>query len=68
MVRRSVPASSKWVAPLWRIRCGETLLRMPARFRASAQARHTILSVIGCSQSRCRREGNSQVRGLSQRQ
>ena len=38
---------------------GVTLLRMPARFRASVQARHTILSVIGCSQSRCIREGTA---------
>ena len=36
MVRRSVPASSRCVAQLWRIRCGETLLPMPARLRGFA--------------------------------
>src|SRR6185503_19475192 len=47
MVRRSVPASSRWVAQLCRTRCGETLLRMPAFFAAWVHARHTILSLMG---------------------
>jgi hypothetical protein len=67
MVRRSVPASSRCVAQLWRSSEGWTFLPMPARFRASVQTRHTILSVIGCSRSRCMREGNRYVSGLSQR-
>jgi hypothetical protein len=40
-----------------RTRCGETALRMPAFFAACVHASHTTLSVIGCWQSRCRREG-----------
>ena len=68
MVRRSVPASSRCVAQLWRTRWGVTLLRMPALLAASLQVRHTILSVIGCSESRCMREGNRYVCGLSHRQ
>ncbi len=31
-VRKSVPASNKWVAQLWRSVCGVTRLRMPASF------------------------------------
>ena len=35
---------------------------------ASEQMRHTVLSVIGCSESRSVREGNRYVSGLSHRQ
>src|SRR5271169_975422 len=47
MVRRSVPASNKWVAQLWRSVCGVTRLRMPARCAASLHAIQTVLSEIG---------------------
>src|SRR6266699_5572065 len=49
MVRRSVPASNKWVAQLWRSVCGVTRLQMPARCAASLHAIHTVLSEIGWS-------------------
>src|ERR1035438_4332688 len=49
MVRRSVPASNKWVAQLWRSVCGVTRLRMPARCAASLHAIQTVLSEMGCS-------------------
>src|SRR5713101_831623 len=49
MVRRSVPASNKWVAQLWRSVCGVTRLRMAARCAASPHAIHTVLSEMGCS-------------------
>ena len=45
------------VAQLWRTKWGVTL-RMSALLAATVQARHTTLSVTGCSQSRCMREGN----------
>src|SRR3989441_5400787 len=48
-VRRSVPASNKWVAQLWRSVCGVTRLRMPARRAASLHAIQTVLSEMGCS-------------------
>src|SRR5580700_5143638 len=47
MVRRSVPASNKWVAQLWRSVCGVTRLRMPAQRAASLHAIQTVLSEIG---------------------
>ena len=47
MVRRSVPASNKWVAQLWRRVCGVTRLLMPARRAASLHAIQTVLSEIG---------------------
>src|SRR5271157_1177281 len=47
MVRRSVPASNKWVAQLWRCVCGVTRLLMPARRAASLHAIHTVLSEMG---------------------
>ena len=49
-------ASSKWVAQACRTRCGETTLRMRPSW-PPAHARHTILSVIGCSRSRCSATG-----------
>src|SRR2546427_8204556 len=48
IVRRSVPASNKWVAQLWRSVCGVTRLRMPARRAASLHAIQTVLSEMGC--------------------
>ena len=45
MVRRSVPASSRCVAQLWRTRWGVTLLRMPALLAAfAAGAPHDLVS------------------------
>ena len=42
MVRKSVPASNKWVAQLWRRVCGVTRLLMPARRAASLHAIQTV--------------------------
>ena len=39
MVRRSVPASSRWTAKAWRSECGVTGLPMPHRSRTSRQVR-----------------------------
>src|SRR5207245_397317 len=47
IVRRSVPASNKWVAQLWRSVCGVTRLRMPARRAALLHAIQTVLSEMG---------------------
>src|SRR6476620_8014637 len=59
IVRKSVPASNKWVAQLWRTVCGVTRLLMPARRAASLHAIQTVLSEIGSSIGRPRvRVGN----------
>src|SRR6516225_1941951 len=47
MVRRSVPASSRWTAKAWRSECGLMGLAMPARTRAVRQACSTACVVIG---------------------
>src|SRR5713226_10361176 len=49
IVRRSVPASSKWVAKQWRKMWGDTRLSMPAFFLASCTASQTTFGVIGLS-------------------
>jgi Group II intron, maturase-specific domain len=46
MVRRSVPASNKCVAQLWRSVCGVTRLRMPAQCAASLQAIQTVMDQV----------------------
>src|SRR5439155_8196540 len=69
MVRRSVPASNKWVAQLWRRVCGVTCLRMPARCAASLHAIQTVLSEIGSSSLWRRvRVGNMYSFGFRHRQ
>src|SRR5438309_11222665 len=69
MVRRSVPASNKWVAQLWRTVCGVTCLRMPARCAASLHAIQTVLSEIGSSSLWRRvRVGNMYSFGFRHRQ
>ena len=40
IVRRSVPASNRVVAKLWRIVCAPTVFLMPARLAASLQTYH----------------------------
>ena len=49
MVRRSVPASSRWTANAWRSECGETALARRARRAAIWHARWTAARVIGVS-------------------
>lgn len=51
IVRRSVPASSMWVAKLCLNVCGPILLLSPARSAASWHACRTTLSELGCSSS-----------------
>ena len=62
MVRRSVPASSRWTANAWRSECGETALARRARRAAIWHARWTAPRVIGVSG---RSPGKSQWRGRS---
>ena len=62
MVRRSVPASSKWTAKAWRSPCGEMCFFRPARLAACRQASWTALRVIGVPG---RSPGKSQCRGRS---
>ena len=62
MVRRSVPASSRWTANAWRSACGETGLARRARRTASWHAYRTASRVIGVSG---RAPGKSQCRGRS---
>src|ERR1035438_7822126 len=59
MVRRSAPASSRWVAKQWRNVCGWMSIPRPARVAASRQASQTILVVIGWSDVCQRLPGNS---------
>ena len=47
MVRRSVPASSKWVAKLWRRVWTVTCLPRPALWQARPQTCHTLSGVMG---------------------
>lgn len=49
MVRRSVPASSRWEAKLWRRVCTLTGLLRPAAAAASLQTFWTVRGLIGWS-------------------